>query len=1078
MTDLSKKYQNKTPLELLRDKPAMFIGSIDNDIRPNWVFNKETNRMEYKSDLTYPHGLLHIFLEILMNAVDQSKRVSNLTYIKVSIEDNIIIVENNGDGIDVAINEKMGIYYPEMLFSVFASSSNYNEDETRTVVGTHGIGAKATVVFSKEFKVETVDAKRKLKFSQVYTDNLSNKTEAKIKAFTGKPFTRISFLPDYKRFGLKGMTNDLKAIIEKTTIDTAILTDKKISIYFNNEKIPVRDLNTYISLYIGEDSPRVIEENYNPRFPWAYGIAYSDGFKHISFVNGTPTRTGGTHVNYLMGQISKGLIEVGNSKREMKEAKLKESDIKNNCFLFLIATVKNPEFPNQIKEELGTKINKFGVEVKVSDKFVKAAAKNTDVLKQAMSLAQFKNNKKLNKTDGKKKSTIKMEKLEDAEWAGTAKSAQCSLIIVEGDSAKTSVMAGINELGRKKYGVFPIRGKMLNVRDASVAKVSANQEITKLKTVLGLKQELKDINELRYGRIIILTDADVDGTHIKGLIINLFHHYWRDFLKKSDFIQCWATPILKVEHKKKSELSVSFYSIDEFEKWKEQNKNNLSKYKDPHYYKGLGTSEDTEFIEYCKNPRLIRYNYTNKSDEAIIKAFAKDKANDRKEWLKHYDPKGVIDYGNPELTFEKFIDKELIHFSSYDNHRSIPSVIDGLKPSQRKILYTMFKCYRNVEKIKVAQLGSKVAEETQYHHGEGSLSGAIVVMAQNYVGSNNMNLLYPQGQFGSRLMGGKDNAQPRYIFTRLDKNADILFDKRDENVLEYLEDEGKKIEPLYYVPLLPLILINGADGIGTGYSTNIPCYNPDEVRNNIINLIKGKKMKELVPWYQGFKGTIKKEKTNSFISKGKYEMMSPTKIRITELPIRKWTDDYKEFLENNDLVKKMINKSTKTTVDFTIELVKPIKNIEKELKLTSVINATNMVAFDADMKLKKYKDTNEIIKEFYKTRLEYYDKRKEYIVKQLKREVLINKYKIMFIEYYNEGKIITKDKKKNELIEQLEELDFPELNDSYDYLINMPMYILTKDESDKLKNKKNKLEEELNWIKEQSNTSLYLSDLE
>ena len=187
------------------------------------------------------------------------------------------------------------------------------------------------------------------------------------------------------------------------------------------------------------------------------------------------------------------------------------------------------------------------------------------------------------------------------------------------------------------------------------------------------------------------------------------------------------------------------------------------------------------------------------------------------------------------MAYKDFIDKELILFSRYDNTRSSPCVIDGFKPSQRKVLYGAFK-RKLTSEIKVIQFSGYVSEHTAYHHGEASLNGTIISMAQDFVGSNNVNLLVPSGQFGSRLLGGKDAASPRYIYTYLSPITRLIFKEEDDALCRYLVDEGQRIEPDYYLPIIPMVLVNGSEGIGTGYSTTIPNYNPVD----IVNYIKSK----------------------------------------------------------------------------------------------------------------------------------------------------------------------------------------------------------------------------------------------
>jgi DNA topoisomerase-2 len=370
-------------------------------------------------------------------------------------------------------------------------------------------------------------------------------------------------------------------------------------------------------------------------------------------------------------------------------------------------------------------------------------------------------------------------KLDDANSAGGKKSRDCTLILTEGDSAKTLAVSGLSVVGRDLYGVFPLRGKVLNVREASAKQMTENAEITNIVKIMGLKYGKKytesDLSSLRYGHLMVMTDQDQDGSHIKGLLINFIHYNWPSLLRVP-FMEQFITPIVKVS---KGKEEIPFYSIPEFEEWKQANPTQRSwKVK---YYKGLGTSTPKEAKEYFQDMERhrISFSYSGPQDDESIKlAFSKSEVDARKRWLdcwlqerKDKRAQGLNEsylYGSETdvVTYSDFVNKELVQFSNADNERSIPSIVDGLKPGQRKVLFTCFK--RNDKReIKVAQLAGSVAELSAYHHGETSLMTTIINLAQNFVGSNNLNLLQPIGQFGTRLHGGKDAASPRYIFTML-----------------------------------------------------------------------------------------------------------------------------------------------------------------------------------------------------------------------------------------------------------------------------------------------------------------------
>ena len=283
-----------------------------------------------------------------------------------------------------------------------------------------------------------------------------------------------------------------------------------------------------------------------------------------------------------------------------------------------------------------------------------------------------------------------------------------------------------------------------------------------------------------------------------------------------------------------------------------------------------------------------------------------------------------------------------------------------------------------------------MAEHSAYHHGEVSLQSTIVGLAQNFVGSNNINLLLPNGQFGTRNMGGKDHASARYIFTALSPVTRHLFPEEDDNVLSFLEEEGQSIEPTHYLPILPLCLVNGADGIGTGWSTSIPQYDPRVLAANLRRMMRGEEPQPMEPWYKGWAGTLVRAE-KGFTMTGTWsrdvdDKGEETELEITDLPVGKWTRDYKTFLEEQlcgvkegkgeDLVDSMSEHHAENRVHFRLSVPKLPKLSEevliKKFKLQSSISTANLVLFDAEGKIQRYQDELHILKDYYKVRENLY----------------------------------------------------------------------------------------------------------
>ena len=1118
--NLANKYQQKTDKQHILDNPDTYIGSVENIDSNMWIMN-ETNDKIIEKNISYIPGLFKLFDEGIVNCRDhvvrmQSKIEQNIdnsvpvTYIDITIqEDGSIVMINDGNGIDVVQHPEYKTWVPELIFGHLRTSTNYNKEEKKIVGGKNGFGFKLVLIWSTYGQIETVDHIRGLKYTQEFKDNLDTICSPKItKASKAKPYTKITFKPDYQRLGINGLTPDLISLLKKRVYDISAITDKTIKVKYNSALIPTKNFEQYINLYIGEKgvAPRVYEEA-NDRWEYAVALTPTNEFIQVSFVNGIYTSKGGKHVEYILNQITKKLGEYIEKK---KKVKVNPNSIKEQLILFLRCDIENPAFDSQTKDFMNTPSSKFGSKCDVSDKFIEKVAK-MGVMDAALQITEVKDNKAAKKTDGTKSKSIRgIPKLDDANWAGTDKSKDCMIIFCEGDSAKTGVISGLSSEDRNTIGVYPLKGKVMNVRGEAAKKVSENKEITEIKKILGLEtgKEYTNIEEvnanLRYSKVVFMTDQDLDGSHIKGLCINLFQNEWSSLTRIPGFIGFMNTPILKA---KKGLQELKFYNEGEYEEWKSSNPDGAKGW-NIKYYKGLGTSTKTEFREYFEEKKFVGFEHTGQtSDDAIDMVFNKKRADDRKTWLETvYNRDSFADTRKKMIPYEEFINKELIHFSKYDCDRSIPNLMDGLKISLRKILYSAFK-KRLTTEIKVAQFSGYVSEHSCYHHGEESLNKAIVGMAQNFIGSNNINLLFPSGQFGSRIKGGQDASSPRYIFTRLEKITRILFPEQDDNILKYLNDDGTPVEPQFYVPIIPMVLVNGSKGIGTGFSTEIMCYNPVQIityiKNKLQNIVNYSN--EFLPYYEGFTGSITKLSDNKFLFKGTYERIETDKIKVTELPVGYWTEDFKELLNDlqNDkdkegkkivpFVKDVYENYTDTTVDFVItfskgkidELEKAsgdygCNGLEKLLKLYSTSSTTNMNLFNAEDKLTKYDSIASIIDDYFGIRLGYYNDRKMNLIENLERELLILSNKVRYIQEVLAGTIDLRKKKKQEITNLLKgkKYDMMDEDDEYKYLIRMPMDSVSEENVEKLVAEHSSKSAELICIKNTTIQQMWLKELD
>jgi DNA gyrase/topoisomerase IV subunit B len=1546
-------------------RPGMYMGSTAPESVTTWVMSSDADsdagtdagttasagaaagggRMVRREGVQYVPALAKLIDECITNAVDHSirlkttasasveqekEKVTLVRRIDVTIDraTGIVEVSNDGDGVpveracDSSGTSEGACFVPEMVFGQLLTSANYDDDEQRTVGGTNGLGVKICNIMSRWFEVRTADARNRLVFTQRYEDNMSVAHPPVVKPMPKKekPGTVVRFLPDYARLGLPGgLTDDMYAVLCKRAYDATAVTGTDVSVHLNGARLDVRSFERYVDLYLGAkggDGGARVYEAVAGADGWEVAVGLTalacEGLQQVSFVNGVPTMRGGKHVDFVVAQICKRLADViaSSNKKASASGAIRPQFIRDNLFVFVRATVPNPTFDSQAKETLTTPASKWGanVTVQLSDRFIERLAKLDGLVDRVVGMSEAAADKTAKKTDGTKRSTLYgIPKLDDAEWAGTARSAQCSLLLTEGDSAKASAVAGLAVVGRQKWGVFPLRGKVMNVCDVSADRVAANAEIAALKKILGLQsgRAYTDVSELRYGRVVLLADGDHDGTHIRGLVMNLFGQQWPSLLKIDGFMCAMLTPVVKSwrsstgdaggaegaggssKARGRSASSASskpglreFYTVPEFDAWRASlGEDEASKWHSK-YFKGLGTSTPEEARDWFRKLSIVAYRWDDASSaDALGLAFDKKRADHRKAWLEQGPPPqqpilqplpleggggsgatGIAGPGMPGMpptvgvtatvTHDTFVKHDLIHFSIYDVMRSIPSAVDGLKVSQRKALFGCFKRNLIKEEVRVAQLAAYVSEHACFHHGETSMQGTLVGMAQDFVGSNNLPILASVGQFGcldpdtpvlmwdatrkkaadvsvgdalvgddgtvrhvlattagtdamyeikmgrggsyvvnsqhiltlsqhpddddgeapkivdirledflklpqhvrdgmscvknstpiqwgerpapihpyimglwlgegagvasaadadilgafaawkdllkkqhrfsdaervtvdyilndktarlqllagvidteggsvvlvnriphveiaglsahimeavelvagslgyathlstreshsvltiggddldlipallprkkvvytpsahasapsahaspftvtplgqgrfcgwsvdgnqrfllgdftvthnSRLAGGSDAASARYIHTRLTGLARLLFPKADDAVLEYLDDDGTTVQPNHYLPIVPFVLINGAVGIGTGYSTNVPCYHPldvvEAVRSRLIggrgrgrgrtgppeaeglrplnevsaldaedpaldpgssgdnpppandtlplnnlpsiasppdnipsiasppdNLPLAAALRDnlpsiasppdnlplaaapppdnptsasggpvrppLQPWYRAFKGAIclkRDDGSGPLVSRGAFHRAGPTTVRVTELPLWTWTDDFKAALEalverEADL-RGFTNASFDATVDFTIQFASPeaadawskptaasasattdlcCSRLETELKLVSPkgLGTTNMHLFDADGRIRKFATADEIVDHFVPVRLKGYAARKAAVLDALERDETVLANRVRFLALVTTGEL-------------------------------------------------------------------------
>jgi DNA topoisomerase-2 len=430
------------------------------------------------------------------------------------------------------------------------------------------------------------------------------------------------------------------------------------------------------------------------------------------------------------------------------------------------------------------------------------------------------------------------------------------------------------------------------------------------------------------------------------------------------------------------------------------------------------------------------------------------------------------------------LEEDYAQAAMYQSFRSIASYIDGMKPSSRKVVHVVKK--NNVSKdTKVSHLAAEIAKQTEYLHGEASLQGVVVNMAQDFTGSNNMNLLYPASSFGTRFIPSASAA--RYIYTRKSEFFDVMFPKDDDEILDQQEFEGTIIEPKFFVPTLPMILVNGSEGIGTGYAQKILPRNPKTISKIIKDSLEGKKLpKRIKPYYRGFKGSITPV-DNSWITSGKLTVKNTSTIEVSEVPINYTLASYTKVL--NDLVeKRVIRDFTDLSEDdnflFEIKTSRTFTSDNDEDKMMDIFKLNrrvteNFTCINENNAIEELNSEIEIIEKFIKIRLEYMSKRKDNLIKKMTESQEEIEGKLLFIEAVIKGELIISNRRKIDIETDIATKlpTVKKINGKFDYLLNMRIFSLTKEKWEELKKEYDNQVKTLRDLKKKSVKDLWLEDI-
>ena len=1112
LSSRSELYQLLQQREHVLRRPDMYIGPVEPRNETAWIVK---GRKIVESSLLLSPGLVQIYNEILVNAIDRQFH-SSLSEIRITVNRKEISIWNDGGAIPIEIHELSGLFVPSMVFGEFMSGENFNDTGIRFTGGRNGIGAKATNVFSQSFEVTVDDPTSHQRFYQRWEENMATVFEPEISPLPPeieRGSVKVTFKPDLRQFGLTSINKEHIEMMKARAFDAAASTTSDVRVSFNDVNLTVQDFQEFSRMALGENFAVAAVHDSKGRLRAEVSVAFagSDGFGALGLVNGIRCSRG-THVKHVTDQITSKVAEMVANRRG-PSYRPSDATVKQYLRIIVKILVDNPDFDSQTKTRLTTTSHKLGFDFVLPEEFFEQVAE-LGVLDASIKAMEATRNRVMQRalSSGAPPS---IAKLEDAVNAGK-KGHSCTLILTEGDSAKALAVAGLAKVGRENYGVFPLKGKLLNVRGASDQQIQSNVEIKHLMYILGLRwgqtfQSEEEVAALRYQHVMIFSDQDLDGHHIAGLVINLLASLWPSLLEvKPDFLERFATPLVKVFPSSSSSSGprVDFFTQGEFDTWQKETGADWTKRYRAKYYKGLGTSTREEALQYFSDmeKHVIDVEFSGEDDlEAVAKAFEPSRTDDRKTWIEGYDPSEELNYNQESASFVDFFDKSFVHFSAHDCVRSIPRLLDGLKPSQRKVLWWAMRNLKSEKKV--SQIVGLVSSATSYHHGEVSLVKVIVNLAQDFVGTNNLNLFQPIGMFGTRLNGRDVHASARYINTKLSQLVPYIFRKEDFDLVPPQLEEGHEIEPRTLLPIFPLVLVNGFTGIGTGWSTNGPNFDVIQVVDCLMALIKRSSWEAtLMPSFRGHRGTVQ-DLNGRWVSYGNWQILEGKDIdeglllvEITELPVKVWTDDYIADLEKKATKQRVAMKLFKCSNhdDQNVHLLlafdrdqfdSPEQAMHRFLRLQKSITSHMWLfteAEDHSTSLEFFQEPLGVLTAFYRARRPFYEQRKERMMQRMSHKVRLLENQVRCIEMHLEGELdptscfLQEQGFDRMLSNTWSPRDEKELegDEGFKYLLEMPIHRFSTTGAKTSQERLREAQEDLDKVKQLDIDDMWLQDLQ
>ena len=923
-----------------------WAGGSTDQLRHHELIITANNKAEMR-DIVYAPAWLKIVDEPIVNALDQAITTGQVREIRISLAaDGRIRIYNDGPGIPVTIHggtrEKFGrdIWIPTLLFGHLFIGTNYIRPPGSIVGGTNGIGAKLCNIYSTEFIMDTVDTVRGFYFAQRWTDNKRNElppvivplTDPTLTVAKRTPHTTLSFMPDYART-FKCPQPNIAALSDlvrtRATMAAIYAASCGARVFFNDVAIQTRTIgdlarivcpNTHITQCTVRD--------------WDIAIAIRSNTKdktpHNTNVNGVVVRSG-KHIDHILSLIVSGVRDAVKKQLGDKNIRFSDDLVSRSVIVFANTRIPDVKWAAQRKDVAIIDPARLVDYVLPQSLIDDLAGHLKDYILASLV-------RKPKKAKNKRSSGSGSKKCRPANKVGP----DAILMLGEGDSAMTTLSIAItncSHLGNKNVGLMSTGGVIINVRKNVTVHLTAGARVITMSPKLKKNEFFKDlvaeigldlnaeydaasptyeaeIKRLRYGQgIIAAVDQDLDGKgNIFSLILNMFDVFWPHLIVNG-FIKRFETPIVRARPKKRGgPTAMTFYSMIEYEKWARAT--NTTPY-DIRYYKGLASHSKRECPKLCENfhEHLITYKPDERTDSAFCIYFEKETQ----------PRKIILSQPVPVLADELAMEQVRTHIVTCSDHlryefdpfcrtnlkRKLFGVYDGFNTSARKIFDGSRKHFRKSPGLElIDRLAASIARSESYHQGVTSLYSSIAKKTQDMPGGVQLPILLSESSCGSRLGGGKDVGQPRYTYVSYNKRInEILYPEADYYMLTFNFEDGKRAEPLYFIPILPTAVLESMHMPSHGWKIQI--WGRDVMR--VIDIVR--KMVQISDSIQFAEPTLNTYRWGGDLrnvrgkmwSFGKYTVDERANtITVTELPLRVWTRPYiltvRKDVEGGDIV--------------------------------------------------------------------------------------------------------------------------------------------------------------------------------